>query len=280
MTSLSDNQQVSEVQPSNTQFRTQVDELITAVPGEWRFDGQVAQHFDSHVRKSVPFYDQYQEMAVEISEWFVRDGATVYDLGSATGQTIALLYDKHQTKKNLRFVGIDNSYPMIEQARARCQRDDVNFLYQDISDVREFNDAGLVISIYTLQFLTINERRRVLSRIYRDLQEGGALILCEKVRGETALFEDIWLELHWDMKLKAGFNYEQVFGKARSLRGIMIPQTLSENIQMLRDVGFTHVDVFTKVYNFAGLVAVKMGRGGPPKGDADETGASRSGGQV
>lgn len=32
-----------------------VDDLITSIPGEWKFDEQVSQHFDTHVRKSVPF---------------------------------------------------------------------------------------------------------------------------------------------------------------------------------------------------------------------------------
>lgn len=44
--------------------RESVDEVITAVLGEWKFDEQVAQHFDSHVRKSVPLYDEIQGMQI------------------------------------------------------------------------------------------------------------------------------------------------------------------------------------------------------------------------
>jgi tRNA (cmo5U34)-methyltransferase len=236
-----------------------VDELITAVPGDWRFDDQVAEHFDSHVRKSVPLYDHFQGMVVEVSEWFVRDNMAIYDLGCATGQTIALLRDKHRAKRALRFVGIDNSYAMTQKAREKCPEDHVNFLCQNLSEVPGYAGAGLVVAVYTLQFLSLDERRRVLSRIQRDLAEGGALIVVEKVHGETALFEDIWVELHWDMKLRAGFTCDQVIAKARSLRGVMVPLTLSENMRLLREVGFGHVDVFAKMYNFAGFVAVKLG---------------------
>ncbi len=31
-----------------------VDDLITSIPGEWKFDEQVSQHFDTHVRKKCP----------------------------------------------------------------------------------------------------------------------------------------------------------------------------------------------------------------------------------
>lgn len=249
----------------NTQTKRQqqpepVDQLITALPGEWRFDHEVAQDFDQHVRRSVPFYDHAQEMIVEMSEWFVRDGMTVYDLGTSTGETISQLQEKHAGKKGLRFVGIDNSLPMLEKARAKCAGGNAQFLHQNLTAMSEFPDAGLVTAVYTLQFLPLAERRKILERVHRDLQEGGAIVLVEKVRGESSLFEDIWLELYWDMKQRSGLNAEQVLAKARSLRGVLVPLSVSENVALLREAGFSSVDVFMKWYNFAGLIAVKMER--------------------
>ena len=46
-----------------------VDDLITSIPGEWKFDEQVSQHFDTHVRKSVPLYEEVQKAVIEISEF-------------------------------------------------------------------------------------------------------------------------------------------------------------------------------------------------------------------
>ena len=79
-----------------------VDDLITSIPGEWKFDEQVSQHFDTHVRKSVPLYEEVQKAVIEISEWFIRDNSVVYDLGSSTGETISLLLQKHKRKKNVK----------------------------------------------------------------------------------------------------------------------------------------------------------------------------------
>lgn len=76
-----------------------VDDLITSIPGEWKFDEQVSQHFDTHVRKSVPLYEEVQKAVIEISEWFIRDNSVVYDLGSSTGETISLLLQKHSRKR-------------------------------------------------------------------------------------------------------------------------------------------------------------------------------------
>ncbi|EBQ2131325.1 methyltransferase domain-containing protein, partial [Salmonella enterica] len=225
--------------------------------GNWRFDHEVVQAFDEHVRRSVPFYDQVQTMISDISEWFVRDGSIIYDLGTSTGETIFRLKEKHKSKKNIRYIGIDNSLPMLEKARIKCGDENVQFLHQNIISVTEFPSAGLVTAIYSLQFLPLSERRTVIERVSRDLYEGGAFIIVEKIRAESSYFEDIWLELYWDMKQSSGLNSEQVLSKAKSLRGILIPLTLSENIKMLEEAGFIIIDVFMKWYNFVGIVAIK-----------------------
>ncbi|ELY4477097.1 methyltransferase domain-containing protein [Salmonella enterica] len=241
----------------NNLNKESVDELITALPGNWRFDHEVVQAFDEHVRRSVPFYDQVQTMISDISEWFVRDGTTIYDLGTSTGETIYRLKDKHKSKKNIRYIGIDNSLPMLEKARIKCGDENIQFLHQNIISVTEFPAAGLITAIYSLQFLPLSERRIVVERVSRDLYEGGAFIIVEKVRAESSYFEDIWLELYWDMKQSSGLKSEQVLSKAKSLRGILMPLTLSENIKILEDSGFVVIDIFMKWYNFVGIVAVK-----------------------
>ena len=243
-----------------------VDDLITSIPGEWKFDEQVSQHFDTHVRKSVPLYEEVQKAVIEISEWFIRDNSVVYDLGSSTGETISLLLQKHSRKKNVRFIGVEESLPMIEIARKKCSSELVQFLQQHIEEINELANIDLVLSLYTLQFLPLWKRKKVLQRIYNGLVEGGAFIFVEKIRAENSLFEDIWNDLYWDFKQENGLNEQQVIKKAQSLRGVLIPLSLTENLSLLSDVGFQCMDTFIKWHNFAGIIAVKM----PSKNDIEE----------
>ena len=76
-----------------------VDDLITSIPGEWKFDEQVSQHFDTHVRKSVPLYEEVQKAVIEISEWFIRDNSVVYDLGSLQEKPFLFYYKSIQEKR-------------------------------------------------------------------------------------------------------------------------------------------------------------------------------------
>lgn len=142
-----------------------VDDLITSIPGEWKFDEQVSQHFDTHVRKSVPLYEEVQKAVIEISEWFIRDNSVVYDLGSSTGETISLLLQKHSRKKNVRFIGVEESLPMIEIARKKCSSELVQFLQQHIEEINELANIDLVLSLYTLQFLPMQYVLRICNSL-------------------------------------------------------------------------------------------------------------------
>ena len=235
-----------------------VDKLITAIPGEWKFDEQVTSQFDNHVRKSVPLYNEFQQMIVEMSEWFIRDNSVIYDIGSSTGETISLLLEKHKRKKNLSFIGVDNSASMIEAAKKKCPAENVQFLLKDVTTIDQFPKADFIVSLYTLQFLPLEARKRVLGRVYKNLSEGGAFILVEKIMAENSFLEDMWRELNWDFKRKQGLSNEMILQKSSSLRGILTPLTITQNKEILKQIGFVKIDVFAKQFNFAGIIAVKF----------------------
>ena len=50
---------------------------------------------------------------------------------------------------------------------------------------------------------------------------------------------------------------KEIIDKNVSLRGIMKPMTVEENLTFLKDVGFTKIDLFFKYNNFVGIVAIK-----------------------
>lgn len=237
--------------------RKPVDDTISAVPGAWRFDEQVSRAFDAHVRKSVPLYEELQRMVVELSDYFVRDQSVIYDLGSSTGATLDMLAAHHTAKENAQFIGVDLSESMVQEAQKRVQWPNVRFFHKNVLDVEFAPPANFVVSLYTLQFLTLAERRQLLTRVNQGMVEGGALLIAEKTRAEHSSFEDMWLELHWDFKRRQGLTPEQILEKANSLRGVLNPLTTEENIDLLLQTGFSRVEIFLKWYNWTGFLAVK-----------------------
>ncbi len=236
--------------------RKKVDDAISAVEGCWEFTDEVAKHFDTHVRKSIPLYEEVQRMTIDMSEWFIHNGSTIYDIGSSTGETIFHLQKKHASKKNVRFIGIDNSEMMVKRAKKKVSANNVQFLCHDVTQTK-LEEADLVISLFTLQFLSVPERMKVLRGAYECLRSGGALIMAEKVLAEEGRFDEMWVELYWDFKKRQGLTDDQILHKARSIRGILRPITLTEHIRLLSESGFNSIDVFLKWYNFAGIIAIK-----------------------
>ena len=74
---------------------------------QWSFDNGVAQHFDVHVRQSIPLYDEGYDLVCHLSDFFIRDHSLCYELGSAMGNMICKLYQRHKSKKEVHFIGIE-----------------------------------------------------------------------------------------------------------------------------------------------------------------------------
>ena len=93
---------------------------IEAKRASWSFDGTVAETFVDHVRQSVPLYDAGHDLVCSISDYFVRDDSTCYEIGTSTGQLLRKLADHHPHKPGVRWIGIDPVEAMVDKARAHC----------------------------------------------------------------------------------------------------------------------------------------------------------------
>jgi tRNA (cmo5U34)-methyltransferase len=240
-----------------------IDDNISAKIGDFKFDENVTKGFDSHVRKSVPLYDEIQRMIVEMSDWFVQNDTIIYDLGCSLGETIGNLHNKHMGTKQLRFIGIDSSESMLQRAKLTniLGKNNVSLLKHDLNDINNLalSEASLVLMLYTLQFIKQENRGRLLRKIYDNLIDGGALIIVEKISGNNSTFTDIFTDLYEDLKIRNGLSLEQIKNKSSSLRGILRTNSLNKNLNLLINSGFNSedTDIFFKWYNFVGIIAVK-----------------------
>jgi tRNA (cmo5U34)-methyltransferase len=87
----------------------EIDNGIEASKSSWTFESdKVAANFDDHVRKSVPFYSEGQELITTMSDFFTSENSIYYDLGCSTGALTRKVNSKNQ-HKNIKSIGIDNS---------------------------------------------------------------------------------------------------------------------------------------------------------------------------
>jgi tRNA (cmo5U34)-methyltransferase len=238
---------------------------IFAKPAEkiadFDFGKETAAVFDDMLERSVPFYDEIQEMIGELVSDFAADGTAIYDLGCSTGTTFLRIARSVPRERNLRFVGVDYSPEMLEVARGKLSSPDFGRAFElecaDLNAGVNVVNASVVLMVLTLQFVRPLYRQRIIRSIYEGLTENGALILVEKVLGENSTFNRLFIDHYYEMKRENGYSELEIAQKREALENVLIPYRLEENKELLREQGFRHVDVFFKWYNFCAMIATK-----------------------
>lgn len=227
-------------------------------PTDFRFDDKTAAVFDDMVSRSVPFYGEMQRMATEIAADFAVEDTNLYDLGCATGTTLLAL--DPVVSPSVQFVGVDNSDDMLEKARQKLTprlTRPFKLMQADLNQGLIVEHASVVVMILTLQFVRPLYRTRVMENIVRGLNDQGCLILVEKLTVADSLLNRLFIKYYYDLKRRNGYSAMEIAQKREALENIMIPYRLEENRELLRSVGFKHLDVFFRWYNFCGVLAVK-----------------------
>ena len=234
---------------------------IDAVSGAWTFAGDVASNFDSHVKKSVPMYDDGHNIICDVSDFFVKPYSNVYEVGCSTGTLISKLAKHNQEKAGVNFFGIDLEEDMIDVARRKVSSlggayENIKFISGDIKDI-DIEPADLIVSYYTIQFIPPSFRQEIINKIYNSLNWGGGFLFFEKVRGADARFQDMISALYVDYKLRVGYSANDIIGKSRSLKGVLEPFSTQGNLDMLDRAGFRDYNTVFKYLCFEGVVAIK-----------------------
>ena len=91
---------------------------IKSKNASWSFGGDTYKNFDSHIKKSVPLYEETHSLYLNFSDFFLQDNSRIIDIGSSTGTFLMNLFKKHQkTRKGLKFEGYDSIKKMIDYSR-------------------------------------------------------------------------------------------------------------------------------------------------------------------
>ena len=226
---------------------------------DFKFSSKVAGVFDDMVNRSVPYYEEMQRMVGELSADHAKENTKIYDLGCSTGTT--LIHMDQTVGDNVQFVGVDDSKDMLEKCRAKLTQMEFRHPYElmvaDLNQDVKIENASVVVLVLTLQFVRPINRERLVKQIFNGLQSDGSLILIEKILAEDSRFNRDFIKYYYDMKRRHHYSEMEISQKREALENVLIPYKLSENIALLRDVGFEHCETFFKWYNFTGIIAKK-----------------------
>jgi tRNA (cmo5U34)-methyltransferase len=227
--------------------------------GEFVFDQQVARVFPDMIRRSVPGYATVINLCGVLARQYVQADSNCYDLGCSLGATSLALQSGIETS-GCKIIAVDNSPAMLEQARTRVpelpSRTPIDWVCADIRNI-PIENASLVTLNFTLQFIPVEARTELLTRIQQGLRPGGILVLSEKIAFEDPEEEQLQIEMHHAFKRANGYNDLEISQKRSALENVLIPETLPQHQLRLAEAGFSRADLWFQCFNFVSLVARK-----------------------
>lgn len=224
----------------------------------FKFDEAVVDVFPDMIQRSVPGYSTMISAIGLLAGRFSRENSICYDLGCSLGAA-TLAMRQQITAKNCRIVAVDNSEAMVNRFRRNLQSGTgvpVDVLCGDIRDL-EIKNASVVVLNFTLQFIPVEDRGRLLELVYQGLLPGGILILSEKLAFDDARQQALQTDMHHLFKKTQGYSELEVSQKRTALENVLIPETFTVHRQRLMAAGFGSVEVWFQYFNFASMIALK-----------------------
>ena len=226
---------------------------------DFEFNERVVEVFDDMLDRSVPFYTEVIASSAKLLDCFLHTNDTVYDLGCATGTTL-LDFSRLLEDRGLKFIGVDNSTPMLDKARLKAElyskTESLSFLEEDITKIHH-PGAGAFIVNYTLQFIRPLQRENFIRRLYNNLRPGGILLLSEKIISHDRRLNREYIDVYHRFKRTKGYSELEIAKKREALENVLIPFSIDENKALFKNSGFQSVDTYFQWFNFASFVAVK-----------------------
>jgi len=229
----------------------------------FRFNENVARVFPDMLQRSIPGYAASIDAIGALAARYVRPGTNCYDLGCSLGAA-TLAMRQGIAEPCCRVVAVDSAPAMIERCKEIIAEDDrlngpetqVDVIEGDIRDI-DFTNASMTVLNYTLQFIDPDERDELVTRIYMGLNEGGLLVLSEKVVDESTHMEELFVELHHEHKRRNHYSSLEVARKRAALENVLVPETVAAHRERLQRAGFSRSAVWLRYFNFVSIIAIR-----------------------
>ena len=230
------------------------------LPGDFVFDESVASVFEDMINRSVPGYSTIIAMIGVLAERYCQEQSRIYDLGCSLGGATLAAVDRVECE-DFAAVAIDNSSAMIDRlqtklndlprfaSRIECRCEDLL--------ATEIENASVVVLNFTLQFIPLDQRVSLLSKIYAGMKPGGILIISEKITFPDEKLNALFIEMYHSFKENMGYSKLEISQKRAALEKVLLPETLDIHRERLQMIGFRAVDVWFQCFNFASMVAFK-----------------------
>jgi tRNA (cmo5U34)-methyltransferase len=224
----------------------------------FKFDESVVAVFPDMIERSVPGYQTIMAGIGEFTEQFCQKNSTCYDLGCSLGA--ATLTIRRHAKEGCKIVAVDTSVAMISRAKEHIDgfHSDipVSLICTDMTEL-PIDNASVVVINFTLQFISPQQRQKLINKIYQGLLPGGILIVSEKLHFENNSIQSAIEHMHLQFKRNNGYSELEISQKRASLENVLVSDSEQTHLKRFAQAGFDSASIWFQAYNFASFIAIK-----------------------
>lgn len=254
---------------SDTLYARPLEKLV-----DFNFDEKVANVFPDMIQRSVPGYAGIVAMTGILAAEFYQTGSYCYDLGCSLGAS-SLSMARAIEDETLKILAVDNSAAMLEKARqllsqgaikrasdahehnnSRYNKNVIELICDDINHIK-ISNASVVVMNFTLQFIAPEKRAELLENIYQGMKKDGILILSEKLNYTNKSQQQLLIDMHHFFKKANGYSQLEISQKRQTLENVLLPETLEQHKERLKQAGFKQVEQWFQCFNFSSFIAIK-----------------------
>ncbi|MCL2337358.1 MAG: methyltransferase domain-containing protein [Firmicutes bacterium] len=216
-----------------------------------------AQEFDMIIQKLIPHYNEMIVALVSVIPFARESAFAMIDLGCGTGTVSKAVKDSFP---NVAVTCVDIAEPMLQIAKKKIGGK-VNCIQADFNRFVFPQKYDLIVSSLALHHLADDGAKLgFYQAIYAALNAGGMFINIDVVLGSDEKLQKVFME-KWRQFMAKSVAEEEITGKwLPNYYAEDRPAALMTHLAMLKECGFSAVDVIYKYYNYAVYGGKKQGQ--------------------
>tara|TARA_Y100001970_G_scaffold142863_1_gene175637 strand:+ start:91 stop:813 length:723 start_codon:yes stop_codon:yes gene_type:complete len=228
-------------------------------PSSFSFNQEVAEVFPDMLERSIPGYRTTIDNIRFLASKYSKKGTNCYDLGCSLGAS-SIALGEGAGNNDCKIIAIDKSSSMTKRFSEIIKREkidsNIQIFNEDVLDTKITN-ASIVIMNFTLQFIRKQDRQFLLDKIYNGLNDGGLLLMSEKIIEGDKNINKLLIDLHENFKLENSYTREEIENKKESIKNVLVEDDIETHQSRLSKSGFTKFGIWLQHFNFASFLALK-----------------------
>jgi tRNA (cmo5U34)-methyltransferase len=225
-------------------------------PHDLNYDKYSEEKYDKDIINSIPGHEELHRKIDEIiDKYFKNKEIQVLELGVGTGLSALRILNKIGCKK---YFAIDFSEKMINHARNKLSKFDVEFIKGDFSKIKLPNNNDIVVSVIAIHHQkTNNDKKELFKRIFDSLSNKGAFIFGDLVtyRDKNLAAINNTKHFHYLVEKSTDKNTLQEWEYHQKYQNNLAP--LEDQVEWLKEIGFKDVNVIFQKFNTVLIYARK-----------------------